>query len=281
MKRGLVLFPKYVSERSSTAFDWWLTSGKRLNMDITIGFFEDCTIRTGSISSFYLKGKEQFDIDFVIMRGYCEEISRYFEIQGIPVFNKWEAMALSRNKMLTHICLSKAGLPSPATIYGGEVFNLPSSRLHFPLIVKQLESSRGENVFLVHDEDEYSDAVKACGGKALIQEYISSSHGQDLRVWVVGDHAVGAVRRFSDTDFRSNFSQGGKAEAVSLEKKAEELAVRATQCLGLDFAGVDLLFMSDDYTICEVNGNAGFRTLSLTSDIDIIGDFLLYINGKL
>ena len=36
-----------------------------------------------------------------------------------------------------------------------------------------------------------------------------------------------------------------------------------TEQMGLEFAGVDLLFTPEGgFTVCEVNGNAGFRTLS-------------------
>ncbi|NJP82836.1 hypothetical protein HCK01_37150, partial [Streptomyces sp. AA8] len=42
--------------------------------------------------------------------------------------------------------------------------------------------------------------------------------------------------------------------------QAEQLAVRAARALGLDIAGVDLLFTSEDtFTICEVNAVPGWR----------------------
>ena len=59
-----------------------------------------------------------------------------------------------------------------------------------------------------------------------------------------------------------------------------DIAIKAAKVLGLDFAGVDLLFVGKDaegqdlFTVCEVNGNAGFRTASIVG-IDKIPEKLL------
>ncbi len=86
--------------------------------------------------------------------------------------------------------------------------------------------------------------------------------------------------RQSDTKFVSNYSQGGKASLFPMNADVASTAVKAARALGLDFAGVDILFDGNGYTVCEVNGNAGFRTLSAVSDINIIKHLYEYIHER-
>lgn len=284
MKHGLLLFPKSCGAGGPDAFAWWISEAAALGIDLQQAFFEDMTVEFCRHTMFRLCGEDIDKPDFVIMRGYCAEVSVAFETAGIPVFNRWAAMAASLNKVITHNQLVAAGIPTPRTfwspvppayqkaceILGSNVF-----------VAKQPDSSRGCNVYLVHDADEYAAANTACGGNMLVQEYIASSHGRDLRVWTVGDTAVAQVLRHSETSFLSNFSQGGSASPFPLAPVAAAMAVGAANAIGLDIAGVDLLFTADgNYTVCEVNGNAGFRTLSATGGPNIIKMYMEYIHSK-
>ena len=60
------------------------------------------------------------------------------------------------------------------------------------------------------------------------------------------------------------------AEIRKQGKEQEKLALAAVKGLGLDFAGVDILFGKDNEPIlCEVNSNAQFRALLGATGIDI------------
>lgn len=226
---------------------------------------------------------EKLRPDFVIMRGYCTPLSEFFEMKRIPVINSTRSMTLSRDKFLTHVALSSAQLPTPATVW----FQTPPSYLESCalfssscFIVKAREGSKGERVWLAEDEESYSMATAACHGDMLMQEYIASSRGRDIRIWVIGGRAVGAVLRHSDSDFRSNFALGGKATLYDAPPQALRLAEKAAEATGLFFAGVDLLFTGSGFTVCEVNGNAGFRTLSSVGGPDILKLFFKRFNDS-
>ena len=46
-------------------------------------------------------------------------------------------------------------------------------------------------------------------------------------------------------------------------KEQEKLAIKTCQVLGLDFAGVDILFgENDEPIVCEVNSNAHFKNIT-------------------
>lgn len=157
-------------------------------------------------------------------------------------------------------------------------------------ILKQCYGSKGENVYLVGSQKEFDDAVAQCkaterqrldlmgkdselgidaeeikaGCRLIYQEYISFSRGRDIRVWVFAGKVIGNILRYNDNSFKSNFAQGGSFKDIELPAEAAKIASSAALALGLDFAGVDLLFDRDDkFRVCEVNGNPGFRTASV------------------
>ena len=100
-----------------------------------------------------------------------------------------------------------------------------------------------------------------------------------MRVWVIGGRAVGAVMRYSQTSFLSNYSQGGSVRAFDLPEEAARLAVESAAATGAEFAGIVLLFRGDGFSVNEVNGNAGVRTLSRGGRNDIPKELFSYISG--
>jgi RimK family alpha-L-glutamate ligase len=104
----------------------------------------------------------------------------------------------------------------------------------------------------------------------IIQEYISHSEGRDLRVIVIGGRVVGAMQRTStDGSFKANISRGGEGAAYDVDDEMEMLSIQVAKVLDLDIAGVDLLFHSDGYKICEANSSPGFKGFEKALDINI------------
>ena len=164
-------------------------------------------------------------------------------------------------------------------VYAG--YEEVSDALGARFLVKQINGSKGENIFMVNDMASFDEAAGMLRPDCIFQKFIEESSGRDIRVWVLGDECIGSVLRYSETSFLSNYSQGGSFKAVELDGKARELAVKAVQTVGLRFAGVDLLFSGNSYSVCEVNGNAGFRTISKASDVSIPHALFVYISDVL
>ncbi len=199
--------------------------------------------------------------DAVLMRCYARHISLAFERVGIPVYNRWRAMKLCRDKLMCVSALGAAGLPVPLTLEGtGASYQSLGRHLGKQFIVKPREGSQGKGVELVEVD----------GGLALKRDYIAQSYvgdrpGTDIRVWVLNGRAVEGVIRSNPGNIVSNFAAGGHPETLrgNARKEAFALAERAAEVCGLFLAGVDILYGPGEgsYTVCEVNGNAGFRTL--------------------
>lgn len=286
MADGLIVVPESTLAASSTAFDWWRSEAERCGIRLSIAFAEQIQLRYADGDAMALIGGRPIDLPrFAVMRGYFRDTSRHFERCGVATVNSWTSMQESVDKILTHQALTAAGLPTPATVYPASVLDyddaceaIGSRRF----VLKPVDGSRGVNVFLINNRDEYGRALDMVGSDAMIQHYVDSSCGRDLRVWTVGERAVGCVMRHSASSFRSNYSQGGSASRCDLPEEAARMAVEAARCVGLEFAGVDLLFRPDGgFTVCEVNGNAGFRTLSAVDrDSPILRFLFEYITDR-
>jgi ribosomal protein S6--L-glutamate ligase len=87
----------------------------------------------------------------------------------------------------------------------------------------------------------------------------------DIRVIVVGAKVIGGMRRIAQAgEFRANLHQGGRGERIDLPDLYSNIAIRATDVLGLDVAGVDVLETDDGPVILEVNPSPGMEVETVT-----------------
>jgi RimK family alpha-L-glutamate ligase len=110
-----------------------------------------------------------------------------------------------------------------------------------------------------------------------VQQFIAHP-GWDLRAFVVGDRVLAAMRRYARGDWRTNVSQGGRAEAVSLTVEEERLTLAAAKAVGATVAGVDLLPRpGGGYDVLEVNAVPGWRALAPATGVDIASEIIRFL----
>lgn len=237
--------------------------------------------------------KVNTDIDAAIYLDKDIDIARMLEFAGVRLFNSANAIALSDNKMTTHIMLSSAGISSPVTIasplyYRGDdneyFFNKTVEIIGFPMVIKECHGSFGAQVYLAHNLDEARKIRQRLLDKPHIyQEFIDSNVGHDTRVIVIGGRVVAAMRRVNDSDFRSNIELGGKAIKINnLSEKYSKIAIKSAFALGLEYAGIDILDGEDgEPIVCEVNSNAYFNAISKVTGVDVAEKYADYIYNAL
>ncbi|MFI9046019.1 RimK family alpha-L-glutamate ligase [Streptomyces sp. NPDC053427] len=192
---------------------------------------------------------------------------RHLERMGSSLINTVDAQLKSRNKIWQLQELALAGLPVPDTLsYATAPLEGVVRSLHqdMPCVVKSVTGAKGGQVFLARDPGLLHDVAGSLTQDApfLFQEHVAHSHGRALRVVVIDGEPVGAVLHTSRNGaFAANIAKGGCATlCTGRYPQAEDLAARAARVLGLDIAGVDLLFTPQDtYTLCEVNAVPGWR----------------------
>ncbi len=164
---------------------------------------------------------------------------------------------------------------------------LSESSLHFPVIIKGSGGNRGERVFKANNLEELEKLVRELrksetedGRRYMLQEYIENDG--DYRVLVIGDKALGAMKRSSQSrnEFRNNYSAGGKVEVAQLPQEIYDLAVRAAKSCGIAIAGVDVAFRDKERkrpVVWEVNKGPQFKGFMKATGIDAPAEIVKYL----
>jgi RimK family alpha-L-glutamate ligase len=207
---------------------------------------------------------------------------------GVTVVNSSEAVIAARDKLLAHQALAAAGVPFPRTVLARQPSDVAKMvRLVGgpPVILKLLSGTHGKGVMLGKDLDEIQaslETVWALNETLLIQEYVHYDPGADIRAIVAGGRVLGAMRRVAQLGrFRANVHQGATVEPYPLTDELEWIALQATEVLGLDIAGVDLVPTSHGFAVIEVNSAPGFEGFEKATGRNVAADFLRYIRFRL
>jgi len=230
------------------------------------------------------RGVELRGLDVVIPRigasitGYGLAVVEHLEAMGVPVVNRPQAIARSRDKLRCLQLLARSGLRIPRTVMARDASNVP--RLvdevgGLPAIVKLLRGTQGVGVMLASTIPELQgilETFRGLGQEFVLQEFVAESRGRDIRALVVGGKVVGAMRRRAKRgEFRSNLHRGGRGRPITLEPAYVDAALRATELVGLEVAGVDLLETQAGPTLLEVNSSPGFEGLERATGLDAAG----------
>lgn len=203
------------------------------------------------------------------------------EERGVRVLNKAKAIERTVDKYYTSGLLTQAGLLTPRTIVCERSDDALKAfvTLGRDVVVKPLFGSMGLGLVRIENEDLAYRVFKALEIERAVyylQEFIPHQ-GRDIRAFVLGDRVVASMERIAD-GWRTNFARGAECRAVNLTADQEELCLRATQAVGTEYAGVDLLPVSSgDSYILEVNGIPGWKGLQATGEIDIAGEIANYL----
>jgi RimK family alpha-L-glutamate ligase len=177
------------------------------------------------------------------------------------------------DKYFTSTLLEDAGLPTPRTRVCERLDDALAAfeALGGDVVVKPLFGSEGRGIVRVADPDlayRTCRALEVTRSVFYLQEFVPHG-GRDIRAFVVGGRLVAAMTRRA-AGWKTNVSQGARAEPVILSGPLERLALQAASVLEADYAGVDLLQAEDGRPlVIEVNGIPGWRGLQQTTDVDV------------
>ncbi len=220
-------------------------------------------------------------------------IVRQLERMGCLVYNKASTIEMVRDKLHTHQVLAENKITSPRTMLAkfpvdDNMMEMIESTLGFPVVVKTLNGALGIGVFLIEDPKTFKDQMDLIGQTSpdiqlIFQEFVESSKGRDLRLFVVDGELVASMeRRAKEGDFKANYSNGGSVHEFHADKEAIDLAVATSNALDIQIGGIDLLFKKGGgYTICEANTFPGFKGLEKASGVNVPAKILESMERKL
>ena len=209
---------------------------------------------------------------------YGLAVVNQLDMMGVPVLNNSVPIARSRDKLRCLQLLARFGLDIPRTVMTNQKAEVSIALRRIgglPAILKLIRGTQGVGVMIAHTQEEIEgilDTMTDLGQEILLQEFIHESRGRDIRVLVLGDRVVAAMRRTAKAgEFRSNLHRGGEGKPVKLTAAYTDIAIEATRVMGLELAGVDLLETKQGPKVMEVNSSPGFEGLEKASQLDIAG----------
>ena len=225
-----------------------------------------------------------------LKKSWLDLLSRLEKI-GICMVNSRETVEISSDKYRSYLKLQDYGLTQPKTelIPDGKFWKTAIEKLdsEFPIIMKTLEGSRGIGVIFVESERQIESLVQLLSHQnedidLLVQEYIKTDG--DVRVIVLGGKIIAAMKReVIEGDFRSNVSQGAKAEEYSLTELEVEQSLLAAKAIDGSWTAVDFIPSEKPETIppyiLEVNNSPGTAGIEKATGKNIVKTVIDYYSN--
>ncbi len=211
---------------------------------------------------------------------------RQMELMGIRVVNGSAAVGISRNKFRTLQALTASGVPVPRSCFVSNDRNLSAAARDMgtrPFVVKTVHGRQGRGVFLVNNAGEalrlLRDSCANPGEGLVLQEFIPpEARRRDIRVLVLGDEMASSMSlQPRPGEFRANVHQRGRCEPLRIEKDLESAALKASEAVGLDISGIDMIELKDgSFQVVDVNYSPGFKGLERCTGKDIASKIITF-----
>lgn len=240
-----------------------------------------------------VRGYTVDDYDAVIVRKvpggspeqvfYRMDVLHRLEDLGVYVVNPADAIEKAVDKYYTSAILEDAGIRTPRTVVTERFDEAMKAfeELGGDVVVKPIFGSLGMGMMRVSDVEvayRIFRALEMIRSVYYLQEFIPHAN-RDIRAFVVGGQVVASMLRTAE-NWKTNISSGGTARTFELPTDLVKLSLRASEAIGLDYSGVDILASEEDGTpyVVELNSTPGWQGLQTVTDKDIAGivvDFVL------
>lgn len=237
----------------------------------------------------FLDGESIDIFDIVIFRAFNKNpslarlIARTMLRDGKTLIDEVLATRDVSEKLEQAALFSANTLPHPATFHSLDTaaFERYIKQVIFPIIAKPIHGQKGCGILLLKNARQALNLFHEEARTYLFQEYLPIAH--DMRVFVVGNTVLGGMKRFVvPGDYRSNVSLGARAESFSPSKEISALALEATQVLGYEVAGVDIIEHAGKLFVLEVNHTPqwqGFKSVTSINPAKYIIDYAIAKNS--
>jgi RimK family alpha-L-glutamate ligase len=153
----------------------------------------------------------------------------------------------------------------------------------YPAVAKIPVGSQGKGVFICRSASQLKAITRLVNVldpqlSIIVQKFVGEA-GVDIRCFVVGGKAIGAMKRTGEDI--ANISAGGHGEPFELNSKIVEISEKISQILGLEIAGIDLLISGEEYILCEANSSPGFKGFDKYCRSNMAGRIADYVVDRL
>ena len=159
---------------------------------------------------------------------------------------------------------------------------------HQDVIIKPLYGNGGAGVFRMKPDDGNFNSLLEIFGELfrepiIAQKFLPAVSAGDKRIILLDGEAVGAINRVPAAgETRSNMHVGGRAEAVEMSERDQEICDRIGPALkerGLVFTGIDVI--GDYLTEINVTSPTGIQEVRRFGGADISALFWDWVEGRI
>jgi ribosomal protein S6--L-glutamate ligase len=219
-----------------------------------------------------------------------------FELMEIPMTLSPQALFISRDKFRCYQVLKGIGgikFPKTILVSNSYMFKKLIAPFKFPIVIKIPDATQGLGTILVTNRRVAQEIIEALflryNTPIMIQEYLRKNTSntkqltEDIRVLVVGDLILGAMRRIAPQgEWRTNYSQGAICKPYQLETEIQELIHQIVNIIGIEVAGIDLFPTDKGIYVLEVNACPGWKAFEETyPHIRVAKNIIEYLIAKI
>ncbi|WP_153732692.1 ATP-grasp domain-containing protein [Sporosarcina obsidiansis] len=214
--------------------------------------------------------------DFILFRDRNPKLANELEQTGYHLFNRSAVQEIANDKMRTFELASLLGIPTVPT------YRLDQQLPELPLVLKTRGGYGGKEVFLCHTHKEVDEVLRGYERKELIAQPFIEAEAQDVRVFMLGENVVGAVKRTGSNSFKSNFTLGGSVEKYVLDETQTKQVQTIAQAIHSDYIGIDFLLPTKgSWLLNEIEDPVGARSLYVTHDFSVAEKLMCYVKERL
>jgi ribosomal protein S6--L-glutamate ligase len=208
--------------------------------------------------------------DLYVLKSHTElslSVAGILHDQGARFLNPYASCVTAQDKLIAARRLAAAGVPVPRCWTTADLRLLRPLLADGPLVVKPHRGHRGAGVHVVRTAADLA-ALPIPAEPVIVQDFVPGP-GEDLKVYVVGDHVAAVRKPFS----AGSFAVAGRPCRVSAEVRA--LALRVGRAFGLGLFGLDVIEGADGPVVVDLNYFPGYKGVPDVAPLvaDYVEDF--------
>lgn len=279
-KIGWLIYDREGAKRNHSYIQMYREEGELLGIEILLKFEDELSFGTFDNKLVLLeKGTKVENPDFAICRTIQPKFSWYLEQCRIKIFNSAKVSEICNDKGKTYAYLAEKDIPLVESVFlKNKVFMECIDKIPFGTVIKAVSGHGGNQVFLWDKKMDKESLISGIGSQDVVVQKFTGQARQDVRVYVIGNRIVGAIRRTAKEGFRSNYSLGGKVEEYHLSKEEEMLVQKVIAEFSFGLVGIDFIIGdSGEFILNEIEDVVGARMLYQCTDINLVREYLLFI----
>jgi ribosomal protein S6--L-glutamate ligase len=208
--------------------------------------------------------------DVYVLKSHTElslSVAGILHDQGARFLNPYPSCVTAQDKLVTARRLAAAGVPVPRSWTTADPRLLVPLLMQGPLVIKPHRGHRGAGVHIVHTAADIT-AMPPATEPVIVQDYVPGT-GEDLKVYVVGDHVAAVRKPFTAT------SHAAPGRPCPVTDEVREIALLAGRAFGLGLYGVDIIEGPAGPVVVDLNYFPGYKGLPDIAPLiaDLVEDF--------